>query len=69
MIIEIKIVWWKEGKELIEKLGSMLNGKTGDSKSKKYLEERISIAIQRGNAMSILNTSPETEGLDEVFLL
>ena len=61
--------WCNEGKDLIEKLGSMLNAMTGNTNSKKYLKERISIAIQRGNAMSILNTLPKTEGLDEVFFL
>ena len=61
--------WCEEGKELIEKLGSMLIKKTGDPKSKKYLKERISMAIQRGNAASILNTLPENKGLDEVFCL
>ena len=59
--------WCEEGKDLIEHLGSMLNRKTGDLKSKKYLKERISIAIQRGNATSILNTLPKNEGLNEVF--
>lgn len=41
-----------EGKYLIDRLGSMLNEMTGDSNSKKYIKERISIAIRRGNAMS-----------------
>src|ERR1700744_1784269 len=58
-----------ESKDLIEKLSSMLNAMTGNTNSKKYLKESISIAIQRGNAMSILNTLPKTEGLDEVFFL
>lgn len=61
--------WWNEAKELIEELGSMLIQNTADTKSKKYLKERISIAIQRGNAASILNTLPEGKGLDEVFSL
>lgn len=61
--------WCKEGKDLIELIGSMLNKLTGDSNSKKYLKQRISLAIQRCNAMSILKTLPETEGLDEIFFL
>ena len=61
--------WCQEGKELIENLGKMLNKMTGDKNSKKFLKERISIAIQRGNAMSVLKTLPESEGLDEIFNL
>lgn len=61
--------WCVEGRNLIDKLGAMLIEMSGDCKSKKYLKERISIAIQRGNAMSILKTLPESQGLDEVFYL
>jgi hypothetical protein len=33
---------------------------SGDSKSKKFLFERISLAIQRGNAASIRSTFPDS---------
>lgn len=56
----------KEGKDVIKRLGSTLNKKTGDSKINKYLKVRIS--TQRGNATSILNTFTENERLD-VFKL
>lgn len=45
---------------------------TRDSNSKKYVEERISIAIQRGNLCNaieliILVTLPETEGIMNLY--
>lgn len=34
-----------------------------------YIQYRISIAIQRGNAASILGATPQTRGLDEIFYI
>jgi hypothetical protein len=42
---------------------------SGDSKSKKFLFERISLAIQRGNAASIRGTFPDSALLSEIFAL
>jgi hypothetical protein len=42
---------------------------SGDSKSKKFLFERISLAIQRGNAASIRGTFPDCALLSEIFAL
>jgi hypothetical protein len=41
----------------------------GDSKSKKFLFERISLAIQRGNAARIRGTFPDSALLSEIFAL
>jgi hypothetical protein len=41
---------------------------SGDSKSKKFLFERISLAIQRGNAASIRGTFPDS-AISEIFVL
>jgi hypothetical protein len=42
---------------------------SGDSKSKKFLFERISLAIQRGSAASIRGTFPDSAILSEIFVL
>jgi hypothetical protein len=42
---------------------------SGDSKSKKFFFERISLAIQRGNAASIRGTFPDCALLSEIFAL
>lgn len=55
--------WCREAKDLIETLGSRLSVLTSDGNSKKYIKERTSIEIQRGNATSVLGTMPEKDGL------
>jgi hypothetical protein len=39
---------------------------SGDSKSRKFLFERISLAIQRGNAASIRGTFPDSAFISEI---
>lgn len=61
--------WSIEAIQLINKIGPMLNDISGDLRSHSYLVQRISIAIQRANATSIMGTIPSTVELDEVFYL
>jgi hypothetical protein len=59
----------KEAIDLINAIGNLLIAKSGDSKSKKFLFERISLAIQRGNAASIRGTFTDSALLSEIFVL
>jgi hypothetical protein len=43
--------------------------KPGDTKSKKFLFERISLPIQRGNAARIRGNFPDSALLSEIFVL
>jgi hypothetical protein len=52
--------WCKEAIDFINVIGNRLIAESGDSKSKKFLFERISLAIQRGNAASIRGTFPDS---------
>jgi hypothetical protein len=54
---------------VINAIGNRLIAESGDSKSKKFLFERISLAIQRGNAASIRGTFPDSALLSEIFVL
>lgn len=45
----------------LKKLGKLMKKKTGEPRSYDYLLQRISIAIQRGNALCILNTFCDNE--------
>jgi hypothetical protein len=47
-------------------IGNRLIAESGDSK---FLFERISLAIQRGNAASIRGTFPDSAILSEIFVL
>jgi hypothetical protein len=61
--------WCKEAIDFINVIGDRLIAESGDSKSKKFLFERISLAIQRGNAASIRGTFPDSAILSEIFVL
>jgi hypothetical protein len=61
--------WCKETIDFINVIGDRLIAESGDSKSKKFLFERISLAIQRGNAASIRGTFQDSALLSEIFAL
>jgi hypothetical protein len=61
--------WCKEAIDFINVIGNRLIAESGDSKSKKFLFERISLAIQRRNAASIRGTFPDSAILSEIFVL
>jgi hypothetical protein len=69
IIIIIIGPWCKETIDFINVIGDRLIAGSGDSKSKKFLFERISLAIQRGNAASIRGTFPDSALLSEIFAL
>ena len=54
--IETAGSWDTEATELIEELGRRITEATEDPKETTYLFQRISITIQRGNALSFFNT-------------
>lgn len=60
--------WGEDGRKLIDEIGKKLQEVSGESRSKSYFLQRISIAIQRGNAASMLGTIPDcTERLEEIY--
>lgn len=68
--IETMGSWGKEGRKLAEDIGKKLIESTGEIRAKSFLYQRISIAIQRGNAASILGTIPDSvEKFDSVFYI
>ena len=65
--IETSGVWGKEGRHMIQKIGSKISNLTSEARSTYYLMQRISIAVQRGNVASILGTFPSGKELNEIF--
>jgi hypothetical protein len=61
--------WCKEAINFINVIGNRLIAESDDSKSKKFLFERISLGIQRGNAATIWGTFPDSPLLSEIFVL
>ena len=42
---------------------------TGELRSRAYLLQRISVAVQRGNAISVMGSLPPADKLNELFYL
>ena len=55
--------WGDEAKQLVQRISSQIKSKN----SRNFITQRISLAIQRGNAASVLGTIPADTGLDEIF--
>ncbi|KAF2890579.1 hypothetical protein ILUMI_15594, partial [Ignelater luminosus] len=49
-------LWSKEAQDLVHTIGTNLNQISGDSRSKQFLTQRISLAIQPGNAACVFET-------------
>ena len=56
--IETTGVWGEEGSNLISELGRRVSVVKAEPRSTQFLRQRISVAIQRGNAACILATVP-----------
>ena len=58
-----------EGASLIKTIGKRIQDLTGEKRSTFFLFQSIFIAVQRGNAASILGTVKSCRKLDEIFYL
>ncbi|XP_063360529.1 uncharacterized protein LOC134661400 [Cydia amplana] len=61
--------WGPSARRLFKDLASRLVDASGDQRAGQYFAQRISIAIQRGNAASLLGTLPAGGELEGVFYL
>ena len=53
--------------KLIQSIGRKVAEATGEKRSTSFIFQRVSMAIQRGNASCVLGTVPRSEGLEEIF--
>ena len=58
--VETSGAWGREGWALVKELGRRIGIVKQEPRSTDWLRQRISLAIQRGNAFSILATHPAT---------
>ena len=61
--------WGPSGLKFVKEIGQRIEEHTGDKQSTTHLFQRISMAIQRGNSISIRGTVPDAKSLDEIFYL
>jgi len=59
----------EEAAAFISDLGRRIAATTGEPRSSAFLFQRHSVAIQRGNAASVVGTSPLSSGLDDIFYI
>ena len=57
--VETSGAWYKQSAQFIEDLGRRINSITNDQLETTYLFQRLSAALQRGNAVAFSNTFPE----------
>ena len=62
-VVETFGPWGNEAKKLIKEISKKINNSMAFS----FITQRISLAIQRGNAVSVLGTLPDGSGMDEIF--
>lgn len=55
--------------DFIHKLGRRVAGVSGEKRATEFLLQRPSVAIQRGNAASVMGTVEAMDLLDAVFYL
>jgi hypothetical protein len=63
--------WGDDAKKIINEIGQKIQKITNESRSTSYLSQRISIAVQRGNAASVLRTTEDSSNdkLEEIFYI
>lgn len=66
--VETMGTWSVEAKNF-NKLGDRLVSETNDPRSKQFLMQNIGLAIQRGNAASVMGTFPSGANFDNIFYL
>ena len=64
--LETTGVFGKDGLRFVREIGRRVTTSTGDQRSTSFLIQRISLAIQRGNAISIQGTMPDGDHLYEI---
>jgi hypothetical protein len=67
--VETLGAWGEEAKSFAAQLGRRLNARTQEPRATAFLIQRISLAIQRGNAASILGSLPSRRGFGELLLI
>jgi hypothetical protein len=55
--------------EFVREVGARITEQTHEQRATLFLQQRLSIDIQRGNAAAVLGTLPPSKSLDEIYYL
>ncbi|XP_061706794.1 uncharacterized protein LOC133517478 [Cydia pomonella] len=61
--------WSSDTKNFVREVSVRLIGISGDHRAGAFFAQRLSLAVQRGNAASVLATMPEGSDLGEIFYI
>lgn len=61
--------WSTEAMNFVNTFSEHLISETDEPRSKMFLMQNIGLAIQRGNAASVMGTFPSGANFDEIFYL
>lgn len=61
--------WSSEATSFFNTLSKMIAIKTNEPKSRAFLQQRLSMAIQRGNAAAVMGTFRNEDKMEEIFYL
>ena len=61
--------WCDEAIHFFDELSNKIVEKTNEHRSKSFLRQRISMAIQRGNTAAVMGTFRTGDKMDEIFYL
>jgi hypothetical protein len=67
--VETMGTFGEEALKLVRDLGARLRASSGDSRETSWLIQRISLAIQRGNAACILSTIPPNANFNDIYAI
>jgi len=59
----------EEASDFFRIFGHRITSVTTEPRSFQFLMQRLSVAVQRGNAACVLGTIPASSGLDELFYI
>ena len=65
--IETLGAWGEDADHLIRAIGRRISEATSEPRATNFLRQRLSAAVQRGNAASILSCLPKTKDFNEIY--
>lgn len=67
--VETMGAWCREATTFINELSKIITTKTSEPRSRAFITQRLSLAIQRGNAAAVMGTFSDGDKLNEIFYI
>ena len=68
-IIDSSGVWGDEALRLVREIGRRIASRSGDHRATSFIQQRIAVEVQRGNARMISGGMPQQTALRELSFL